>query len=152
MKKVNLRVLLLLWACLSTAWAQRDPSMTPEKALIQLPDGYRHEQVMMPMRDGVKLVTEIFIPPGEGPFPTMLLRTPYTRWDLRPMGAMGWQENDGRYADGNRYDRQRIDHCALDLALQGQRFLHVRRKPVQDGVENTADFSGFDHAQKQFVE
>jgi predicted acyl esterase len=100
MKSVNICFPLLLWACLSTAWAQRDPSMTPEKALAELPEGYRHEQVMMPMRDGVKLVTEIFIPPGEGPFPTMLLRTPYTRWDLRPMAAMGWRVRDGRYADG----------------------------------------------------
>ena len=33
--------------------------------------------VMMPMRDGVRLHTEVFLPPGEGPFPTVLIRTPY---------------------------------------------------------------------------
>jgi predicted acyl esterase len=36
--------------------------MTPDKALKVLPEGYRHVQLMVPMRDGVKLVTEIFIP------------------------------------------------------------------------------------------
>ena len=60
--------LVLVCTCLSTARAQRDPFMTPEKALNELPEGYRHKHVMMPMRDEVRLVTEIFLPPGEGPF------------------------------------------------------------------------------------
>jgi putative CocE/NonD family hydrolase len=33
--------------------------------------------VMMPMRDGARLYTEVFLPTGPGPFPTVLLRTPY---------------------------------------------------------------------------
>ena len=33
---------VLLWVLsLSTAWAQRDPLMTPQKALNELPEGYR---------------------------------------------------------------------------------------------------------------
>ena len=32
---------------------------------------------MVPMRDGVKLATNITLPPGEGPFPVVLTRTPY---------------------------------------------------------------------------
>ena len=35
------------------------------------------EQV--PMRDGVLLATDVYLPPGEGPFPTLLRRTPYGR-------------------------------------------------------------------------
>ncbi|MBW2369496.1 MAG: CocE/NonD family hydrolase, partial [Deltaproteobacteria bacterium] len=36
------------------------------------------ETVMMPMRDGVRLFTELHFPKvGEGPFPTILIRTPY---------------------------------------------------------------------------
>ena len=31
------------------------------------------------MRDGVHLATDVFIPPGEGPFPVLLSRTPYGR-------------------------------------------------------------------------
>lgn len=33
--------------------------------------------VMVPMRDGVKLATDVYLPKGEGPFPTVFLKTPY---------------------------------------------------------------------------
>lgn len=32
---------------------------------------------MVPMRDGVHLATSIYLPPGEGPWPVVLTRTPY---------------------------------------------------------------------------
>jgi len=60
-----------------------------EKCLGKLPAGTRHRSVMMPLRDGVKLATDIFQPPrGDGPWPVMLLRTPYSRFDPRPVQAM----------------------------------------------------------------
>ena len=31
----------------------------------------------MPMRDGVGLFTDIYLPPGDGPFPVVLTRVPY---------------------------------------------------------------------------
>ncbi len=37
------------------------------------------ETVMIPMRDGIKLATDIYQPAGEGPWPTILLMTPYGR-------------------------------------------------------------------------
>lgn len=39
----------------------------------------RLETVMIEMRDGVKLATDIYLPEGEGPFPVILERTPYGR-------------------------------------------------------------------------
>ena len=38
-----------------------------------------HQEVMVPMRDGVKLATNVFLPEGEGPFPVVLSRTPYNK-------------------------------------------------------------------------
>lgn len=35
--------------------------------------------VQTPMRDGVRLVSDLWKPPGTGPFPTILVRTPYER-------------------------------------------------------------------------
>lgn len=35
--------------------------------------------VMMPMRDGVKLATDIYRPAGDGKFPVVLIRTPYQK-------------------------------------------------------------------------
>ncbi len=34
---------------------------------------------MVPMSDGVRLATDVLLPDGPGPFPTLLLRTPYHR-------------------------------------------------------------------------
>jgi putative CocE/NonD family hydrolase len=37
------------------------------------------ETYMVPMRDDVKLAADVFLPPGNGPWPTILHRTPYGR-------------------------------------------------------------------------
>jgi len=76
-----------------------------EKCLAKLPEGTRHESVRMPLRDGVKLATDVFLPPkGDGPWPVMLLRTPYSRFDPRPVQELGdvpcvlvCQNQRGRY-------------------------------------------------------
>src|SRR5262245_3918520 len=39
----------------------------------------RKSTEMVPMRDGVRLATDIYLPVGDGPFPTVLERTPYNR-------------------------------------------------------------------------
>ena len=36
-------------------------------------------EVMVPMRDGVKLATNVFLPEGDGPWPVVLTRTPYNK-------------------------------------------------------------------------
>jgi putative CocE/NonD family hydrolase len=33
--------------------------------------------LMVPMRDGVKLATDVYLPKGEGPFPVVFVKTPY---------------------------------------------------------------------------
>ncbi len=45
------------------------------------PPGSRHEAAMVPMRDGVKLATDVFIPPGTGPWPVILGRGYYGRFN-----------------------------------------------------------------------
>lgn len=39
--------------------------------------GYRAMRVRVPLRDGIHLDTNVFLPPNEGRFPTVLARTPY---------------------------------------------------------------------------
>src|SRR5215831_18010261 len=36
-------------------------------------------ELMVPMRDGVKLATTVYQPEGDGPWPMVLIRTPYGR-------------------------------------------------------------------------
>ncbi len=84
-KLVRLMVLLLIAFTLagSPAWAER---------------------VMVPMRDGVNLATDYFLPQGEGPFPVVVTRSvyglksaPMVAIQLTPMGiALVAQDTRGR--------------------------------------------------------
>ncbi|RMI14827.1 CocE/NonD family hydrolase [Sinorhizobium meliloti] len=40
--------------------------------------------IKISMRDGIKLATDVYMPDGRGPFPIILIRTPYNKNDLRP--------------------------------------------------------------------
>jgi hypothetical protein len=39
----------------------------------------RAQQHMVPMRDGVRLATDVYLPAGAGPFPAVLVRLPYDK-------------------------------------------------------------------------
>lgn len=75
--------------------------------------------VAVRMADGVDLATDIYIPEGEGPFSTLLQRTPYDRADpfgtqfilqmtvLRALDegfAVVIQDTRGRFGSGGRFD------------------------------------------------
>jgi predicted acyl esterase len=87
MKRLALAIPVLL-ACISLnaqspsdgkEWAASGGKFNAEKTLADLPAGYRFEHVMVAMRDGVALATTMFLPPGDGPWATILIRTPYER-------------------------------------------------------------------------
>jgi len=70
------------------------------------------ETVMVPMRDGVKLATDIHVPEGEGPWPTVLVMTPYSR-----KGAAGFAAETNRRGYAlvaqdfrGRFDSEGEDH------------------------------------------
>lgn len=61
---------------------------------------------MVPMQDGVRLATDVYLPEGEPPFPVILARTPYDKTGLESLGAEGvrrgyamvMQDTRGRFA------------------------------------------------------
>src|SRR3989440_662405 len=67
----------------STGRAQTLPNETPDK-FTPTHDGfdYVRREVMIPMRDGVKLHTVILVPVGAKRAPILLTRTPYDATDL----------------------------------------------------------------------
>jgi putative CocE/NonD family hydrolase len=84
---------LLLAATAATVVAQRGGTLTPEQAQARR-DAEKELQslavidrkVMMPMRDGVRLATDIYRPKNaSGKVPTVWVRTPYNfnYWDVR---------------------------------------------------------------------
>lgn len=65
---ISLVIILSLGCCLSAA-SQQAASNPPAQA--------KSIEQMVPMRDGVKLATSIYTPEGKGPWPAVLVRTPY---------------------------------------------------------------------------
>ena len=43
--------------------------------------------VMVPMRDGVRLATDVYLPEGPGPWPVALARTPYDKRNIEATGV-----------------------------------------------------------------
>jgi len=64
------------------------------------------DELMVPMRDDVKLATDLYLPDAEGPFPLILVRTPYMKEMLELQGkfyarrgyAYAVQDCRGRFA------------------------------------------------------
>ena len=46
------------------------------------------DTVMVPMPDGIALATDYYLPVGEGPFPVILMRTPYNKDGAEEIAAV----------------------------------------------------------------
>src|SRR6185369_10323069 len=75
---------LLFLLCLSvSSVAQTLPTETPSKfETTNAGFNYTRREVMIPMRDGVKLHTVILVPKGARNAPILLTRTPYNATEL----------------------------------------------------------------------
>jgi uncharacterized protein len=88
----SILITCVVFVSLSTAPAQTLPSETPEK-FTPTNDGFEYvrREVMIPMRDGVKLHTVIIVPKGlidkKGRAPILLTRTPYNATELTSHAA-----------------------------------------------------------------
>ncbi len=76
---MRLRIAGLLWALMSTGVHAASAQGDIPKSFSFPPGDYDYvrREVMIPMRDGVKLFTEIIIPKGVKDVPILLTRTPY---------------------------------------------------------------------------
>src|ERR1043166_850879 len=88
MKRFQLAFSFLLIFCLSAFLVAPAPSQTAATGQATAPSFKKLEQ-MVPMRDGVKLATAIFLPEGAGPFPVVVQRTPYGK-EAFSTGAPAW--------------------------------------------------------------
>ena len=76
-------------AIAAPAFAQIAP---PPAAPAATPAGPAPLEIFTPMRDGVKLAANVFLPEGKGPWPVILVRTPYLK-----DGRMFSQANAAHY-------------------------------------------------------
>ncbi|MBM3882094.1 MAG: CocE/NonD family hydrolase [Verrucomicrobia bacterium] len=107
-------------ACLLT-YASAAEAPPPDRA---------KQSFRVPMSDGVRLATDVFLPAGEGPFPAVIARTPYNKDGLGQLGgdgarrgyAMVFQDTRGRFASEGE-----------NLPFEADGW-----KPHRDGVETIA--------------
>lgn len=78
------------------------------------------QTVHVPMRDGTRLATDLYLPDGTGPWPVILIRTPYSKAALANVGTDGMQRGyamviqdcRGRFASEG--DNLPFEHDAVD--------------------------------------
>ncbi len=83
------------------AVAETAPSVDSDRAL----------ELMVPMRDGVRLATSVFLPAGDGPWPAVVQRTPYNKASASATSshytshgfALVAQDQRGRFASEGEY-------------------------------------------------
>lgn len=75
-------VLVIVMTILKVANVEYDVS--PENTSLRGETTIKTElNVMVPMRDGVKLAADIYLPDEKGPFPVLLCRTPYNKKHIK---------------------------------------------------------------------
>jgi predicted acyl esterase len=105
-------------------------------ALLGAPCLARSQQtVMVPMRDGVKLATDIYLPAGDGPWPTILVMTPYGK---KGAGVFGPEANRRGYAYVAQDFRGRFDSEGVDYPV----FVHNGWGEHQDGYDTVEWIAG----------
>src|ERR1700681_2334006 len=76
--------------------AADDTQKPPELNLAWLAEHYTKYEHRIPMRDGVRLFTRVFVPKDDSsPWPILLTRTPYA---LKPYGDDNYNDANGSFA------------------------------------------------------
>lgn len=93
--------------------AQPGRSLTP----LPIPEADNHQEYMVAMRDGVELATSVYTPEGDGPWPLIVERTPYSKARGAAKGqqltAAGYvyvhQDSRGRFRSQGVYEPYQTD-------------------------------------------
>jgi predicted acyl esterase len=109
----HLALMLLFFLCLTlfngSVWAQTGPA--------------NKQIVMVPMRDGVNLATNIYLPDGDGPFPVVLTRTPY--------------DKDGVDSSVTRYNER--GYALISQDVRGRYDSEGENRPFETDIEDGYD-------------
>ena len=103
-RKSAVAALVVVWSGVCSAQQARDGRAAERLRQLAIAE----TNVMVPVRDGVKLATDISRPKREGRFPVLLSRTPYGKrppgaWAARTGCAMAVQDCRGRYASQGEF-------------------------------------------------
>src|ERR1700735_673935 len=98
------RLVAMSFAAVATmCWAQAPAPAAQEMTAemkARLEKAPKFVEMFTPMRDTVVLAENVYLPSGNGPFPTILLRTPYIKDNARePLAAQKYVEAGYAYVD-----------------------------------------------------
>jgi putative CocE/NonD family hydrolase len=89
-----LGLIFLLWHDSNALWATED--ISADTTASWLAEHYTKYEHQIPMRDGIRLFTHLYVPKDDSqPWPIMLTRTPYA---LKPYGADNYNDPSGTFA------------------------------------------------------
>ncbi len=137
------KFLLFLCCCLCSAWLTAQTAEIPDSVYIR--QNYTKREVMIPMRDGVKLFTSIYAPKdATKKYPILMRRTPYS---CAPYG-----ENAYSLSFGNPH-LMRSGYIYVIQDVRGKymsegQFVDVRPfNPQKKGAENDEGSDTYDAAE-----
>ena len=108
--------------------------------------------VMVPMRDGIKLATDIYVPATEGKFPTILTRSPYGKSGSKKQGEYFAQHGYVYIAQDTRgrFGSEGVWHMMTDDGRDGvDTAAWIGKQPWSDGkigMLGTSYVGGTQHA------
>ncbi len=134
MLRRRLLVTVSLLSLISLAWVQAPDSRQDRAPSIRA--RYTKYEFQVPMRDGVKLFTSVYVPKDKKePYPIMLLRTPYK---VAPYGAEEYRTHLGPSSE--RFAEEGFIFAYQDVRGKGRSegsFVNVR--PVNPGKSRPQD-------------
>lgn len=112
---------LFVFAVVVLLTVQLSLSVSAQAPALAVTTAPKPEAQMIPMRDGVKLATDVYLPTeGKGPWPVILTRTPYNKMSALGAGrptfwtskgyAVVVQDCRGRFASEGKYTPFMDDH------------------------------------------
>jgi len=102
--------------------ANRPARHSVAAAPVTPPESKATLEEMVAMRDGTKLYTAIYLPQGNGPWPVVLTRTPYSAERMGPPSAAIWTRHDYAYVVQDcrgRFKSEGTDRPFMDDHLDG---------------------------------
>ena len=137
--KIALRTALAVSLSLCAVLAQPRPQPSSEQLERQkyIKEHYTKYEFLIPMRDGVRLFTQVFTPKdGSQTYPFLLNRTPYT---VGPYGADNYPSQLGP-GETDRFVKEGFIFVRQDVRGKGESegtFVHVR--PVNPNKKSSKD-------------
>src|SRR5262245_7609760 len=110
-------------------------AQAPSSAQSYLRENYTKYEYKIPMRDGVRLFTAVYIPKDDDkPYPILLTRTPYT---VKPYGEDVYPNPGGAM---NHYAKEKFNFALQDVrGKNGSEGTFVHMRPILDKKSTNKD-------------